>query len=80
MSGERAEELKITIQTLTWAVPSPRPMVEIAPWALGGSIFMVVMNFPHVRFLWTPDPVIWSLRIGQVVSTEHGWRHLSAVL
>ncbi|MBS7612148.1 hypothetical protein KEJ27_08120 [Candidatus Bathyarchaeota archaeon] len=41
-----------------WAVPSPRPMVDIAPWVAGGFVFMVVMSLLHVRFLWMPDPVM----------------------
>jgi len=41
-----------------WAVPSPRPMVDIAPWVTGGFVFMVVMSLLHVRFLWMPDPLM----------------------
>ncbi|MBS7612939.1 hypothetical protein KEJ48_01635 [Candidatus Bathyarchaeota archaeon] len=41
-----------------WNRPSPHPVVEIAPWMIGGLIFMVIMSLLHARFLWLPDPLM----------------------
>jgi len=41
-----------------WHRPAPRPIIEIAPWIVGGFTFMVVMSILHARLLWMPDPLM----------------------
>jgi len=56
-----------------WRRPSPRPIVEIAPWIVGGFTFMVIMSFLHARFLWLPDPLMTIVAWDWVASLMGTW-------